>query len=53
MAELSLNEIETIQRALGIIEGISCGVSEGAASMLITAVEMIDGVFVGGDSNDA
>ena len=47
MAELNMQENETIQRALGIIEGISCGVSDGAASMLITSVEMIDGVLVG------
>lgn len=49
MAELSLNEKETIQRALGIVEGIACGVPEGAASMLVAAVEMIDGVLAGGD----
>ena len=48
MAELTMQENEIVQRALGIIEGISCGVSDGAASMLITAVEMIDGVL-GGD----
>lgn len=48
MAELTMQENEIVQRALGIIEGISCGVSDGAASMLITAVEMIDGAL-GGD----
>lgn len=45
MAKLTLKEVETIQRALGIIEGVSWGVSEGAATALATAVEMIDGVM--------
>lgn len=53
MAELTLQERETIQRALGIIEGVACGIRqsprfEAVEGMLITAVEMIDGVL-GGD----
>ena len=48
MARITKNENETIQRALGILEGIACGVSPEISSMLITAVEMIDGVLNGG-----
>lgn len=36
-------QISTIERALGIIEGIACGVASAHADMLITAVEMIEG----------
>lgn len=32
----------TIERALGIIEGVACGVPENAASMLYTALELIE-----------
>lgn len=35
----------TIERALGIIEGVACGVPENAASMLYTALELIDCVL--------
>jgi hypothetical protein len=40
--EVSVNICSTIERALGIIEGVACGVSGDAASMLYTAVSMID-----------
>lgn len=40
--ELKPNDRSTIERALGIIEGVACGVSGDAASMLYTAVSMID-----------
>ena len=32
----------TIERALGIIEGVACGIPENAASMLYTAIEIIE-----------
>lgn len=48
MANLTMKETEIVQRALGIIEGIACGVSENAASMLYTALEMLDSVIDGG-----
>ncbi len=35
-----------IERALGIIEGIACGVSDAADSMLYTAIELIDGAVL-------
>ncbi|MBR5878856.1 MAG: hypothetical protein IKY91_04835 [Akkermansia sp.] len=46
---MELNRINrsTIERALGIIEGVACGVPERAADMLYTAVEMIDAVLLG------
>lgn len=37
-----LKLISDINRALGMIEGISCGLSKDAASCLIDAVQMID-----------
>lgn len=40
--KMNLKDKETVQRALGIIEGVVCGVSKEAAEMLYTAVEMID-----------
>ena len=48
MAELTLKEIDTVQRAIGIVEGVSFGVSGEVASALVVAVEMLDSVF-GGD----
>ena len=38
----SLKALSTIERALGMIEGVSCGVDNAAATTLIDAVEMID-----------
>lgn len=52
MADLTMKEKEIAQRALGIIEGVACGVSDGAASMLITAVELLDSVFDGGAEHE-
>ena len=52
MAELTLKETEIVQRAIGIVEGVSFGVSGEVASALVVAVEMLDSVF-GGDGNDA
>lgn len=38
-----INEICTIQRGLGIIEGIASGITDGAVSQLLyTATEMIE-----------
>lgn len=42
---MTIKDKETMQRALGVIEGVTCGLSGAAASMLITAVEMIDSVL--------
>lgn len=42
---MTLKDKETIQRALGIIEGVVCGMEGAAADMLTSAVEMIDGVL--------
>ena len=41
--EKLLSIISTIERALGMIEGVSYGLTDGQASALIDAVEMIDG----------
>ena len=38
----NLQALSTIERALGMIEGISYGVDESIATGLIDAVEMID-----------
>lgn len=56
MAELTLKETETVQRALGIIEGVACALRydkryEAADGMLITAVEMIETALSGGADN--
>lgn len=37
-----ISHVSTIQRALGMIEGASCGVDTAVATALIDAVEMID-----------
>ena len=37
-----ISQISTINRALGMIEGASCGVDSAVATTLIDAVEMID-----------
>ena len=42
---MTIKDKETIQRALGIIEGVACGVSAEVSTMLATAVEMIDGAL--------
>lgn len=42
---MTLKDKETIQRALGIIEGASFGVSSPTADALVIAVEMIDEVL--------
>ena len=34
--------LSTIERALGMIEGVSCGLDSAFADTLLTAVEMID-----------
>jgi hypothetical protein len=41
--EKLLSSLSTIERALGIIEGVSCGLENCYAQSLIDAVEMIDG----------
>ena len=52
MAELTMKEMECLQRGLGIIEGVAaCGVSENVAGMLITAVEMIETGLSGGNGD--
>lgn len=52
MAVLSMKEMETMQRALGIIEGIAIGLTaESAKDMLYTALEMMDSVIDGGKEN--
>ena len=43
--QLTQADRETIQRALGMIEGIAYKVSGEAASALAVAVDMIDGVL--------
>jgi hypothetical protein len=40
--ELKPCDRSTIERALGIIEGVACGIPENAASMLYTAIELIE-----------
>jgi hypothetical protein len=40
--EKMISAISTIERALGIIEGVACGITTAGADMLITAVEMIE-----------
>lgn len=42
---MTLKDRETIQRALGMIEGVAFGVPDAAANALLDAVGMIDGVL--------
>ena len=51
MAKLTVSEMETVQRALGIIEGVACGLPKNVSSMLACAVEMIDEVFDVGEGD--
>ena len=50
---MKLDDICTIQRALGIIEGVAWGMKEPAQSALNTAVEMISEIIDKEDANDA
>ena len=40
--EKLISAISTIERALGIIEGVACGLEGGAQSALLDAVEIMD-----------
>lgn len=40
--EKLISALSTIERALGLIEGVSCGLDKAYADTLIDAVEMID-----------
>ena len=51
MGELTVSEMEAVQRALGIIEGVACGLPKDVSSMLTCAVEMIDEVFEVGEAD--
>ena len=52
MAELTIKEMECLQRGLGIIEGVAaCGVSENVAGILITAVDIIETGLMGGSGD--
>lgn len=51
MAKLTVSETETVQRALGIIEGVACWLPKDVSSMLTCVVEMIDEVFEVGESD--
>lgn len=41
--ERMLSSISTIERALGMIEGVSCGLDKAYADTLLDAIEMLDG----------
>ena len=43
--KLTIKETETMQRALGLIEGASYLLPKEAQEVLITSVEMIDGLI--------
>lgn len=43
--EKMLSVISTIERALGMIEGVSYGLCDSQASALIDAIEKIDGAL--------
>ena len=42
---MTLKDKETIQRALGMIEGVSYGMDTAIANALVDAVQMIDEVI--------
>lgn len=41
--EKLISSISIIERALGMIEGVSCGLEQKYADTLLDAIEMIDG----------
>lgn len=41
--EKLISSISTIERALGMIEGVSCGLEKAYSDTLLDAIEMIDG----------
>ena len=41
--EKLIYSISTIERALGMIEGVSCGLESKYSDTLLDAIEMIDG----------
>lgn len=43
--EKLISIISTLERAVGMIEGVSYGLTDSQASALIDAVEMIDGAI--------
>ena len=43
--EKMISSLSTIERALGLIEGVSCGLDKDYADALKDAVEMIDGAL--------
>ena len=49
---MDIKDKETIQRALGIIEGVTCGLTGAAASLLLDALEMIDDVLSREENDD-
>lgn len=52
---MTLKDKETIQRALGIIEGVAAGITAAPAAtdLLITAVGMIDEALQGEENKNA
>lgn len=42
MDQKKINAISSIQRAIGIIEGVATGLPEGAGQLAYTAAEMIE-----------
>ena len=42
--EKQISQISTINRALGMIEGVSCGLENKYADTLLDAIEMIEAV---------
>ena len=49
--KLTIKEMETMQRALGLIEGATCALPKEVQEVLITAIEMIDGLIEEGADN--
>lgn len=52
---MNLKTKETVQRALGIIEGVAAGftaTNDVAAQTLVTAVDMIDEALFGEENDD-
>ena len=49
--KLTIKEMETMQRALGLIGGATCALQKEVQEVLITAIEMIDGLIEEGADN--
>lgn len=49
---MTIKNRETMERAIGIIEGVSYGVNENVQTALICVCEMLDAILINEEKND-